>query len=180
MFAKLEDIRKSSLFGWIASLAIALAITFCFYDPATPKADLYWFGTIMGICMFAFEVIPTFATAILLLMFYIVTGVAGPGMAFVGWTKPIPWMCMCGMLIGILMDKCNISTRIALLTISRIGKTPIRLYISFYLAGMVLGAIIPDTLTVVIIFMTIASTICKSSSCPPYRELQAPSFSEPS
>ena len=167
MFAKLEDIRKSSLFGWIASLAIALAITFCFYDPATPKADLYWFGTIMGICMFAFEVIPTFATAILLLMFYIVTGVAGPGMAFVGWTKPIPWMCMCGMLIGILMDKCNISTRIALLTISRIGKTPIRLYISFYLAGMVLGAIIPDTLTVVIIFMTIASTICKKLQLPP-------------
>lgn len=167
MFAKIQDIKSSTLFGWIASLAIALAITFVFYDPAAPKANLYWFGTVMGICMFAFDVIPTFATAILLLMFFIITGISSPGMAFVGWTKPIPWMCMCGMLIGILMDKCNISSRIALLTISKIGKTPIRLYIAFYISGMILGAIIPDTLTVIIIFMAIASTICKKLELPP-------------
>ncbi len=167
MFTAIQDIKKSNLFGWVASLVIALAVTFCFYDPAEPKANLYWFGTVMGICMFAFDVLPTFATAILLLMFYIITGIARPGMAFVGWTKPIPWMCMCGMLIGILMDKCNISSRIALLTISKIGRTPIRLYIAFYISGMILGAIIPDTLTVIIIFMAIASTICKKLDLPP-------------
>ncbi len=156
------EMRNSKYFGWIASFLIALAMMSIFYDPAVPKANLYWFGTVMAVCMFAFDVLPTFITAVLLLMFYIIMDIASPGMAFVGWTKPVPWLCMCGMMIGALMDKSKISMRIALFTISRIGRTPVRLYAAFYIAGMVLGAIIPDTLTVIIIFMAIASSICRS------------------
>ena len=161
------EMRNSKYFGWIASFLIALAMTSIFYDPAAPKANFYWFGTVMAVSMFAFDVLPTFITAVLLLMFYIIMDIASPGMAFVGWTKPVPWLCMCGMMIGAVMDKSNISTRIALLTISRIGKTPIRLYAAFYIAGMALGAIIPDTLTVIIIFMAIASSICRSLELEP-------------
>ncbi len=161
------EMRNSKYFGWIASFLIALAMMSIFYDPAVPKANLYWFGTVMAVCMFAFDVLPTFITAVLLLMFYIIMDIASPGMAFVGWTKPVPWLCMCGMMIGALMDKSKISMRIALFTISRIGRTPVRLYAAFYIAGMVLGAIIPDTLTVIIIFMAIASSICRSLELPP-------------
>lgn len=161
------EIRNSKCFGWIAGFLIALAMTSIFYDPAAPKANFYWFGTVMAVSMFAFDVLPTFITAVLLLMFYIIMDIASPGAAFVGWTKPVPWLCMCGMMIGAVMDKSNISTRIALLTISRIGKTPIRLYAAFYIAGMALGAIIPDTLTVIIIFMAIASSICRSLELEP-------------
>ena len=161
------EMRNSKYFGWIASFLIALAMMSIFYDPAVPKANLYWFGTVMAVCMFAFDVLPTFITAVLLLMFYIILDIASPGMAFVGWTKPVPWLCMCGMMIGALMDKSKISMRIALFTISRIGRTPVRLYAAFYIAGMVLGAIIPDTLTVIIIFMAIASSICRSLELPP-------------
>ncbi len=161
------EMRNSKYFGWIASFLFALAMMSIFYDPAVPKANLYWFGTVMAVCMFAFDVLPTFITAVLLLMFYIIMDIASPGMAFVGWTKPVPWLCMCGMMIGALMDKSKISMRIALFTISRIGRTPVRLYAAFYIAGMVLGAIIPDTLTVIIIFMAIASSICRSLELPP-------------
>ncbi len=161
------EMRNSKYFGWIASFLIALAMMSIFYDPAVPKANLYWFGTVMAVCMFAFDVLPTFITAVLLLMFYIIMDIASPGMAFVGWTKPVPWLCMCGMMIGALMDKSKISMRIALFTISRIGRTPVRLYAAFYIAGMVLGAIIPDTLTVIIIFMAIASSICRSLELEP-------------
>ena len=161
------EMRNSKYFGWIASFLIALAMMSIFYDPTVPKANLYWFGTVMAVCMFAFDVLPTFITAVLLLMFYIIMDIASPGMAFVGWTKPVPWLCMCGMMIGALMDKSKISMRIALFTISRIGRTPVRLYAAFYIAGMALGAIIPDTLTVIIIFMAIASSICRSLELEP-------------
>ena len=89
--------------GWLTSLLGGLFVAWCFYDPSTPKVNLYWFGTIMAIGMFAFDLLPNFVTAVLLLMYYILTGIAAPDVAFVGWTTPIPWLCMCGMLIGVLM-----------------------------------------------------------------------------
>ena len=91
--------------GWLTSLLGGLFVAWCFYDPSTPKVNLYWFGTIMAIGMFAFDLLPNFVTAVLLLMYYILTGIAAPDVAFVGWTTPIPWLCMCGMLIGVLMVK---------------------------------------------------------------------------
>ena len=123
---------------------------------------MYWFGTILAIAMFATSLLPNFATVVLLLMYYIITGVASPEMAFVGWTAPIPWLSMCGMLLGVLMDKCNLANRIALVLLTRIGTTPVRLYAAFLLAGLVLAAIIPDVITVMIIFMTIAQGMCSS------------------
>lgn len=39
--------------GWLTSLLGGLFVAWCFYDPSTPKVNLYWFGTIMAIGMFA-------------------------------------------------------------------------------------------------------------------------------
>lgn len=118
--------------GWLTSLLGGLFVAWCFYDPSTPKVNLYWFGTIMAIGMFAFDLLPNFVTAVLLLMYYILTGIAAPDVAFVGWTTPIPWLCMCGMLIA------------------------------FLLAGFIVSAIIPDVITVDILFMAIATGMCQS------------------
>lgn len=148
--------------GWLTSLLGGLFVAWCFYDPSTPKVNLYWFGTIMAIGMFAFDLLPNFVTAVLLLMYYILTGIAAPDVAFVGWTTPIPWLCMCGMLIGVLMEKTRLANRIALFTISRVGTTPIRMYIAFLLAGFIVSAIIPDVITVDILFMAIATGMCQS------------------
>lgn len=38
--------------GWLTSLLGGLFVAWCFYDPSTPKVNLYWFGTIMAIGMF--------------------------------------------------------------------------------------------------------------------------------
>ncbi|MFR0873965.1 MAG: hypothetical protein ACLSHC_04515 [Bilophila wadsworthia] len=62
--------------GWLTSLLGGLFVAWCFYDPSTPKVNLYWFGTIMAIGMFAFDLLPNFVTAVLLLMYYILTGIA--------------------------------------------------------------------------------------------------------
>ncbi len=146
--------------GWAFSLLIAIVGAFLLYAPESPKVTTYWFITIFAISGFAFEIMPLFTTAVLLLMMYIVTGVASPDLAFVGWTTPIPWVILCGMLIGGLMERTKLSDRIALLTIYHIGSTPTRLYAALIIAGYGVGAIIPDVITVVILFMTIASGMC--------------------
>lgn len=148
--------------GWLITFLIAGVITWLLYAPGATATNLYWFGTILAIGMFAFSLMPNFVVAVLLLMYYIVTGVAGPDLAFVGWLAPIPWLVMCGMLIGVVMERTGLANRIALLTISRIGTTPVRLFVAFLLAGFALGALIPDIITVDILFMTIASGMCRS------------------
>lgn len=148
--------------NWIISLGIAGLGAFLLSNPENPKISLYWFQTILAICGFAFELLPIVATALILMMGYIITGIATPDLVFVGWTTPIPWISMCGMLIGILMERTRLSERIALIVISKIGKTPIKLYLSMFIAGYAVNAIIPDIITVVILFMTIASGMCSA------------------
>ncbi|HJD96185.1 SLC13 family permease [Mailhella massiliensis] len=160
--ASVLSLKNSKLLSWLICFAIAGAATFLLYDAAKPQVNLYWFGTILAIAMFATSLLPNFATVVLLLMYYVITGVAAPELAFVGWTAPIPWLSLCGMLLGVLMDKCNLASRIALVLLTRIGTTPVRLYAAFLLAGLVLAAIIPDIITVMIIFMTIAQGMCTS------------------
>lgn len=153
--------------SWAACLFFAVLATWIFYDPGNNKITFFWFGTMFAITMFALDLIPNFAVAVLLLMFYIITGVATPDMAFIGWTTPIPWLCMCGMLIGVLMEKTHLANRIALYIISTVATTPIKLYAAFLVAGYLLSAIIPDVITVDIIFMTIATSMCRSLNLNP-------------
>ena len=151
---------------WSASFICAIVATFLLQSNSSHSITLYWFGTILAIGIFAFDLLPTFVTAFLLLIFYILTGVSSPDTVFSGFLSPIPWMCLSGMLIGVLMEKNGLASRIALFTVSRIGTTPIRLYLAFLTAGYLVSAIIPDTITVTIIFMAIASGMCHSLNLP--------------
>ena len=153
---------NAKLKEWLLCFLIAGAGALIFHNPENPRVSLYWFETIFAISAFAFEIMPLFITAALLMMAYIVTGIAGPDIVFVGWTTPIPWVIMCGMLIGTLMERTRLSDRIALLALTRIGKTPMRLYTAMLIAGYTVGTIIPDMVTVTILFMTIASGMCSS------------------
>lgn len=149
-------------YAWVASFAIGIFAMLLLHDPASPKVNLFWFGTMTAIGVFAFDLLPTFATAVILLLFYVVTGVAQPDTVFSGWLSPIIWLCMCGMLIGWLMEKSRLAERIALFTISRVATSPLRLYLACLTAGFAVGAIVPDMITVILIFMAIASGMCGS------------------
>ncbi|WP_294446653.1 SLC13 family permease [uncultured Mailhella sp.] len=160
------ELLKSKGIRWAVCLLCAITATFLLQSESSSGITLYWFGTIFAIGIFAFDLLPTFVTAFLLLIFYILTGVSTPDTVFSGFLSPIPWMCLSGMLIGVLMERNGLASRIALFTVSRIGTTPIRLYLAFLSAGYLVSAIIPDTITVTIVFMAIASGICHSLNLP--------------
>ncbi len=147
---------------WLVCFAIAGFVTFLFYDPENTKLNLYWFSSALALSLFAFELVSMVVAILTLLMFYIISGISTPDVVFSGWLAPIPWMVLSGMLIGILMEKSNLAQRIALLILSKIAKTPLKLLIAFFLAGVIISALIPDIITVLILFMTIATSICQS------------------
>lgn len=147
---------------WLFCFALAGLMTYLMYDPSNMKLNLYWFGTILALSVLAFELLSMVVAILMLLMFYLTTGISTPDVVFAGWQAPVPWMCFNGMLIGILMDKTKLANRIALLLLSKIAKTPLKLLISFFIAGIIISSLIPDIITTLIIFMTIATSICKS------------------
>ena len=59
-------------FGWCFSFLLAALVTWAFHDPANAALNYYWFGTITAIGMFAFDLLPNFVVAVLLLMYYII------------------------------------------------------------------------------------------------------------
>ena len=65
-------------FGWCFSFLLAALVTWAFHDPANAALNYYWFGTITAIGMFAFDLLPNFVVAVLLLMYYIIMGVCAP------------------------------------------------------------------------------------------------------
>ena len=59
-------------FGGCFSFLLAALVTWAFHDPANAALNYYWFGTITAIGMFAFDLLPNFVVAVLLLMYYII------------------------------------------------------------------------------------------------------------
>ena len=157
-----EECVVKSWKQWLLCFVTAGFVTFLFYNPENMKLNLYWFSSVLALSLFAFELVSMGGAILTLLMFYVISGISTPDVVFSGWLAPIPWIVLSGMLIGVLMEKSNLAQRIALLILSNVAKTPLRLLIAFFLAGVVISALIPDIITVLILFMTIATSICQS------------------
>lgn len=147
---------------WIFCLALAGFVTFLFYNPNNMHLNLYWFSSVLALSLFALELVSMVIAILTLLMFYLISGISTPDIVFSGWLAPVPWIILSGMLIGILMEKTNLARRIALIILSKVAKTPLKLLIAFFLSGVIISALIPDIITVLILFMTIATSICQS------------------
>ena len=59
--ASLISFKQSKLLSWLICFAVAGAATFLLYDAARPQVNMYWFGTILAIAMFATSLLPNFA-----------------------------------------------------------------------------------------------------------------------
>lgn len=75
-------------FGWCFSFLLAALVTWAFHDPANAALNYYWFGTITAIGMFAFDLLPNFVVAVLLLMYYII--MASARRKSPSWAGPRP------------------------------------------------------------------------------------------
>ncbi len=152
---------------WFYSFLIALGATLLFYNSESSQITMFWFLSFFAIALFAFEPIPNFIIAVMLLLSFVIFGIASPDVVFVGWTTFIPWIMFSGLFIGRLVDKTGFAQRIALKIVSSIAKTPLLLFLSFLIAGYVLNLIIADGFTNTIVLATFALSICKALDLDP-------------
>ncbi|MDR1776234.1 MAG: anion permease [Desulfovibrio sp.] len=153
--------------GWGIVASLSLLAAWLLDDPADDRIALFWFGTVITVLLFTLNMLPCFAVSVIVLMYFIAVGVTRPELALSGWTSPVPWLSLCGMLMGALIERSRLAARTALFFISGIGASAPRLYLAFLLSGYLLSAVIPDMITVVIVFMTTACGMCSALALSP-------------
>ncbi|MFI3270762.1 MAG: SLC13 family permease [Pseudomonadota bacterium] len=124
------------------------------------EVAFFWGVTSLVIAAMALEVLPFSLIGVLLPTLYIVLGITTPKIAFLPWIGVIPWLFIAGMLIGNLMENTGLSRRIVFWLVSSVGTSPIRLFLALMIGGYILGMLIPDAFTTVIITVTLAKTLC--------------------
>ncbi len=153
--------------GMIFSLIIASVGAFLMYNPESIQLSAFWFITFLAICFFAFEPIPNTITATMLMFSFVIFKIAPPDVVFAGWTTFVPWYMVAGLCIGLIVDKTGFAQRIALLIISKIARTPFLLFLSFFIAGYILNALVPDGFTTTIVFAMLGLSICSTLNLDP-------------
>lgn len=152
---------------WLLAIAIAVLGGVLLYDPTSIQWSLFWFLTFFGIALFSLEPIPNAISAILLMFAFVIFGIAPPKVVFASWTGFIPWVMFAGLCIGAIIEKTGFAQRLALLIISKMGKTPFLLFLSFLVAGYIMNLLIADIVTNVIVLGTFGFGICKALNLSP-------------
>lgn len=135
-------------------------LAYIFFSGQAQEVAFFWGVTSLVIAAMALEVLPFALIGVLLPTLYIVLGITTPKIAFLPWLGVIPWLFIAGMLIGNLMENTGLSRRIVFMLVSSVGTSPIRLFIALMAGGYILGVLIPDAFTTVIITVTLAKTLC--------------------
>lgn len=152
---------------WLLAIAIAVFGGVLLYDSTSIQWSLFWFFTFFGIALFSLEPIPNAISAILLMFAFVISGIAPPKVVFASWTGFIPWVMFAGLCIGAIIEKTGFAQRLALLIISKMGKTPFLLFLSFLVAGYIMNLLIADIVTNVIVLGTFGFGVCKALNLSP-------------
>ena len=105
------------------------------------------------------EAVPIAATALLPIVLFPLTGVAGVKDAAVPYANPLIFLFMGGFIIGLAIQRFDLHRRIALHVLKRVGTAPQRLIGGFMLAAALLSMWISNTATAIMMLPIGASVL---------------------
>lgn len=117
--------------------------------------------TLCAIAMFATEVINNTIASLLLMIFYVIVGIAPFSTAFAAWTQELPWMMIGSFVIVAVIRRTTILKRIAYWCVLRTGGTYRGLLMGMVALGMITCVLIPSTSAAVIV-AAITYGVCES------------------
>ncbi len=96
--------------GQLIKLGITVLLPLLFFliptnETFTPELRLFFVITLMAIFAFATESLPQSGVALALPVLYIILNICPPEAAFRPWTSYIPWMCIGGLLLALILEK---------------------------------------------------------------------------
>lgn len=159
-------VNRKSLISWIVTLALPIIILLIPTTEAfTSQIRLFFAITLMGIAMFCFDEMENAIAGILMMLLYIITGLAPMGTVFRAWTMDIPWYILATLLLVAILEDTSILRRIAYHCIVLTGGTYNGIIYGITLTAMLSIIIIPGTWTSLAV-CAITVSIIKSLDLP--------------
>ena len=121
---------------------------------------------LFGVTWWAFQVVPPAYTALLLILFFIISGTAAPEVVFSYWTGPLAWLMIGAFLIAQAVSESGLARRIALFLMIHRVRTHTQLVLMIYLLNVILALIIPLPFPRAFIIMALIREVIARSGIP--------------
>ena len=157
---------RKSLISWIVTIALPVIILLIpTSETFTSEIRTFFAITLMGIAMFCFDEMDNAIAGILMMLLYIMTGIAPSGTVFSAWTNDIPWYILATLLLVNILEDTTILRRIAYHCIILAGGTYTGIVFGITLTAMLSIIIVPGTWTSMAV-AAITLSIIKSLELP--------------
>lgn len=161
-----KTVNRKSLISWIVTLALPIIILLIPTTAEfTSEIRTFFAITLMGIAMFCFDEMDNAIAGILMMLLYIMTGIAPSGTVFSAWTNDIPWYILATLLLVNILEDTTILKRIAYHCIILAGGTYTGIVFGITVTAMLSIIIVPGTWTSMAV-AAITLSIIKSLELP--------------
>ncbi len=152
-----KSFNRKKLIKWIISIAMMFTpMLIQVNENYTTNIRTFFMITILIIMVWAFELMPLAAPALILPIIYISFGLATPAQAFSPWTTELPWLFIGGMVISSVFERTGLMKRMAITAIKIAGGTYRGILLGFLIVGLILCVIIPSTAARTTLFLPLA------------------------
>ncbi|MBK8049206.1 MAG: SLC13 family permease [Anaerolineales bacterium] len=119
--------------------------------------------TVFTVIWWVFAVVPPAYATLLMLVSYIVLGLAPPEVVFRIWTTPLIWLIIAAFLIATAVTKSGLAHRVAYFFMIRYATSYRSLIALTYVLGFVLSLLIPHPFPRALILMAVVGVIIQKA-----------------
>ncbi|MCU0489586.1 MAG: SLC13 family permease [Anaerolineales bacterium] len=151
------------LAGLLLSILVAAAVWFAPLPGLSPQGQKALAVTLFTVIWWVFNLAPPAYTTFLMLMAYILLGLATPVQVFNLWTLPLMWLIIGSFLIAAAVTKSGLAERVATFFIIRYASSYRSLIVLTYGLGFVLSFLIPHPFPRALLLMSLMRAIIQKS-----------------
>jgi anion transporter len=119
--------------------------------------------TLFTVIWWVFNVVPPAYSTLLMLLGYLLLGLAGPEVIFRIWTLPLMWLILGAFLIAAAVTKSGLAERVAYFFILRYANSYRSLIVLTYVLGFVLSFLIPHPFPRALLLMSLMRAILQKA-----------------
>ena len=123
--------------------------------------------TIFTVTWWVFNVVPPAYATLLMLLSYLLLGLAGPEVVFKIWTMPLMWLIIAAFLMAAAVTKSGLAERVAYFFMLRFANSYRSIIILNYVLGFVLSFLIPHPFPRALLIMSLVRAIIKKAGVNP-------------
>jgi di/tricarboxylate transporter len=154
---------SKTLLGVLLSIVLAGVVWFTPLPGLEPAGQKTLAVTLFTVVWWIFSIVPPAYSTFLMLLGYILLGLASPAEVFQLWTLPLMWLIIASFLVAAAVTKSGLADRVATFFILRYATSYRSLIILTYLLGFLLSFLIPHPFPRGLLLMSLMRIIIQKS-----------------